>query len=148
MTDPETNEGTGLPDDDGGTRAKEPTAQERIPLAQEEATVDVVRRHTGRVRVRTEGYSWTEQLEASLTSSQVEVERVPVGREVDEPQQVREEGDVLIVPVHEEVLVVRKQLVLKEELHLRRTEEVRTESVDVELRGQKAVIEREETGEE
>jgi len=129
-------------DDEEATRSE--GEQERIPLVQEEAQVDVVRRQTGTVRVHTEPYTWTEQVETQLTSTAVEVERVPVGREVDELQQVREEGDVIIVPVHEEVLVVRKQLVLREELHLRRTTSERTESLDVELHGQKAVVERDE----
>lgn len=68
------------------------------------------------------------------------VERVAVGRNVEHPEPIREENGVLIVPVHEEVLVVEKKLVLREELHLvRRTSEtsrhvedrLRTERVEV-----------------
>ena len=42
---------------------------------------------------------------------------------------VRTEGDVLIIPVLEEVLVVEKRLVLKEELHVRRL--VSEENVEI-----------------
>lgn len=43
--------------------------------------------------------------------------------------EIRTEGDVTIVPVLEEVLVVEKRLVLKEELHIRRR--VAAETVEI-----------------
>ena len=52
----------------------------------------------------------------------VEVERVAVGRTLAEgetPPQTREEGDTLIIPVVEEMAVVVKRLVLREEVRLR-----------------------------
>lgn len=54
----------------------------------------------------------------------VDIERIAVNRVLDEPVQVRHEGDTVIVPLLEEVLVVEKRLVLKEELRItkRRTE--------------------------
>jgi stress response protein YsnF len=55
---------------------------------------------------------------------------------------VRTEGDVVIVPVLEEVLVVEKRLVLKEELHIRRDATRENVEVPVTLRKQRAVIER------
>jgi stress response protein YsnF len=67
---------------------------------------------------------------------------VPIGRVVRVAQSVRTGDDVMIVPVLEEILVVRRQLVLKEELHIRRVE---TEAVPVPvtLRKQRAIVERE-----
>jgi stress response protein YsnF len=56
---------------------------------------------------------------------------------------IRTEGDVTIVPVLEEVLVVEKRLLLKEELHIRRGVETETVEVPVTLRKQRAVVERE-----
>jgi stress response protein YsnF len=70
----------------------------------------------------------------------VEVKRVPVNQFIEAPVPVREEGDVTIVPVFEEVLVVQKRLMLKEEIHLvrrrvethqRQTFAVRKEEVHV-----------------
>ncbi len=97
---------------------------------------------TGRVRVRTVVEVVQEPVRASLEEETVEVTRVPVGREIDQAPEVRTENGVTIVPVVEEVLVVEKRLVLKEELHIRRT--VRTEEVEipVELRKQRAEVER------
>ena len=69
----------------------------------------------------------TETVEVPLIEERVEVERVPVNRTIDTAPQVRYEGDTMIVPVVEEVLVTEKRLVLREELHIRKLKvEVRT----------------------
>ena len=54
---------------------------------------------------------------------------------------MREEGDVTIIPVLEEIVVVEKRLVLKEELHVRRVTE-RRKSRACHCAGQRAEIER------
>ena len=48
-----------------------------------------------------------------------------------------------IIPVVEEVLVIEKRLVLKEELHIRRRIATETVEVPVTLRNQRAIVERE-----
>jgi stress response protein YsnF len=55
---------------------------------------------------------------------------------------VRTEGDVTILPILEEVLVVEKRLVLKEELHIRRHLARENVEVPVTLRKERAVVER------
>ena len=55
-----------------------------------------------------------------LTREEVDITRVSINQVVDQAAPIRHEGDVMIVPVYEEVLVVTKQLVLKEELHITR----------------------------
>jgi len=115
----------------------------RIPIVEEEARV--VKRATDIERVTVRVATEEEQvfLRDELRHEQVEVSRVPVDREVAEAPAVRTEGDLTIVPVLEERLVVEKRLFLVEELHLRRrtvTEEVelpttvRRTRVDVERR--------------
>ena len=61
-----------------------------------------------------------EAVSADLNHEHVLVERVAIGRIVDAVPPVRQEGDVTIMPVVEEELVVVRRLVLKEEVHLRR----------------------------
>ena len=46
------------------------------------------------------------------------------------------------MPVVEEVVVVEKRLVLKEEIHIRRTAQTEAVEVPVTLRKQRAVVER------
>ncbi len=115
---------------------------EVIPLAEEELRLDKRQITTGKVRVRTVTDVVDEIARASLDTETVEVTRVPVDRMVDRAPEIRTENGVTIVPVLEEVLVVEKRLVLKEELHIRRRIETESVEVPVELRKQRAIVER------
>jgi uncharacterized protein (TIGR02271 family) len=115
---------------------------EVIPLAEEELRVDERTVTTGKVRVRTIVDVETELAKATLDGESVEVTRLPVDRIVDQPPSMRSENDVTIIPVLEEVLVVEKRLVLKEELHVRKRKTTENVEIPVQLRKQRAVIER------
>lgn len=95
-----------------------------VPIVREEMKVRKRTVETGRVVVRKVVRERHEEVDEPLMREEVEVRRVPVGRVVAEVPEVREEGDELVVPVLEEVLVVQKQIFLKEELRItrRRTE--------------------------
>jgi len=116
--------------------------EETIPLVEEEAVVGKREVTTGRVRVHTRVDVVQEPVRASLQEEAVEVTRVPIDREIDVAPEIRTEDGVTIVPVVEEVLVVEKRLVLKEELHIRRHTRTEDVEVPVELRKQRAEIER------
>ena len=60
---------------------------------------------------------------------------------MSEAPQTRQDGDTLIVPILEEVLVVEKRLILKEELHIRKHSSERTEQHKVRLRTEHVEIE-------
>jgi uncharacterized protein (TIGR02271 family) len=115
---------------------------ESIPIVEEQLRIDKREVVTGRVRVRTEVDTIEELARASLDAETVEVQRIPVDRIVDVAPTVRTEGDVTIVPVFEEIMVVEKRLVLKEELHIRRRRTSKDVEVPVTLRKQRAVVER------
>lgn len=100
-----------------------------IPIVEEQAHVTRRRAETERVSVRTSPVVEDVLIREMLTHEQVEVTRVAVDREVDAAPVIRTEGDVTIVPVFEERLVVEKRLFVVEELHLRRT--VRSEQVEL-----------------
>ncbi|ANY83230.1 hypothetical protein BB934_29335 (plasmid) [Microvirga ossetica] len=117
-------------------------AEEIIPLVEETMTVDKRRVITGRVRVQTVTDTLEELAHANVQRETVEVTRVPIDKVVETAPEIRTEGDVTIVPVLEEVLVVEKRLVLKEELHIRRRVESETVEVPVTLRKQRAIIKR------
>jgi uncharacterized protein (TIGR02271 family) len=53
-----------------------------------------------------------------LHREDIDVERVMVNRYVEEPQPIRYEGDTTIIPLLEEVLVVEKRLLLREEIRI------------------------------
>lgn len=88
-----------------------------IPVIEE--TINVGKREVERgVRivktVRTEDIV----VDEPLHREDIDVERVMVNRYVEEPQPIRYEGDVTIIPLFEEVLVVEKRLLLREEIHI------------------------------
>jgi uncharacterized protein (TIGR02271 family) len=115
---------------------------EVIPIAEEELRLDKRMVTTGKVRVQTSVDVETELVKATLDGETVEVIRVPVDRIVDRAPEIRTENDVTIIPILEEVLVVEKRLVLKEELHVHKRRTTENVELPVELRKQRAAIER------
>ena len=116
-----------------------------VPVIEETAGVGTRAVETGRVRVRTATETVEEVLRESLRSETFAVTRVPIGRTLaagEAPPGIRTEGGVTIIPVLEEILVVEKRLVLREEVHLRRSASADEVEVPVTLRRQHAVIER------
>lgn len=120
--------------------------EEIIPLVEERAVVSKRRVETGRVRVQTRVERREEMVRAELARDEVIVERIPVNRPIDHVPDIRQEGEVTIMPVVEEVLVVEKRLILKEEIHLRRRRTVEEFAQPVTLASQRAEIVRHETG--
>jgi len=119
-----------------------PLDQVVIPLLAEEVSVGKRQVATGRVKVSTVTHSREEQIEQLLESDRVEVERVPMGQVVPRIPEVRTEGDTTIIPVVEETIVLQRQLVLKEEVRVRRIHETQNYRENVVLRQQEAVITR------
>jgi uncharacterized protein (TIGR02271 family) len=124
--------------------SQEDSATDRIviPLAEEEAHVDVRPVVRERVLVRKTIETRDAVVERELRDETVHIERVPIGREIETAPEVREENGVLIVPVVEEELVVSTRLILKEELRVHRQETRRTARVPVRLRRELAQVER------
>lgn len=116
----------------------------RINALQESLEIGRRTVETGRVRIRKEVHSRVVQVEAPVVRERVVVERVPVDREVDRdaPPGVREEDGVLVVPVLEEVVVVERRLILREELRVARVREETRVVQDVPLAEERVVIER------
>ena len=73
---------------------------------------------TGRVRVSKQVYEETQTIDVPITHEVVDVQRIPVGRVVDEVPFSRQEGDTLILPVVREEAVTSIKLVLVEEIHV------------------------------
>jgi len=116
-----------------------------LPILVEELRVDKKEVVTGRVRVRVSTETVEQLVAQDLKGEEVDVERIPVGIYVERgaaPPQLRTEGDVTIVPILEEVLVVEKRLLVREELHIRRRITMEHTETQVTLRKQKAEIDR------
>jgi stress response protein YsnF len=64
-----------------------------------------------------------------------------MNQKVEIAPQVRREGNTLIIPLLEEVLVVEKRLILKEELHLTLVQTEERKPQTVRLRREEATVE-------
>lgn len=94
-----------------------------LPVIVEQLQIQKQLRVTGRVRISKAVHEREQIVDEPLLRRTVEVERVPINRVVEGDIPVRYEGDTMIIPVLEEVLVVEKRLMLKEELHIKRYQE-------------------------
>ena len=109
----------------------------------EERIVATKRRTVGdRVRIEKKVESREVEVEGEATEVRVEVERVPVNRYVSRPPPPRIEGDVTIIPVLEEVAVVEKRLLLKEEIRVTKHRRVVRRKLRVPLRRERVAVER------
>jgi uncharacterized protein (TIGR02271 family) len=89
-----------------------------VPVIVEDLDVQMRRVETGSVRLTKTVHEREELIDVPIWQEKVEIKRVTVNRIVDGPPSVRHEGDTMIVPILEEVLVVEKRLMLTEELHI------------------------------
>ncbi len=120
-----------------------PTDATIIPVIVEEVRIQKQRVETGRVRIQKTVQEHQEVIDEPLLRNTVSVERVAINRLWDGPPPgIRQEGEILIVPVVEEVLVTEKRLMLKEELHIRREEETFHAPQEITLRREEVHIER------
>lgn len=125
-----------------GTTELAPGEELNIPVIREEAVVRTREVERGGVRVHKTINEREEVIEQPTYNEQVDVERVAIGRVIEAAPAVREEGDTLIIPVVEEMLVVEKRLVLKEEVRITRRRFQETEQARVVLREEQVQIER------
>ena len=119
------------------------SSDEILSLVDEQLSVRKRRVETGRVRIKTVVDEHQEWIQEALEREEIYVERVTVDRVVDAHPVIRQEGDILIIPVVEEVMVVEKRLLLKEEIHVRTQRHVEQVDSPVTLKSTRAVIERE-----
>lgn len=116
-----------------------------VPVVQEELQPGVRTVDTGRgVRVHKTVSERAHPIDQALLRDSVNVTRVPVDRIVplsDAPV-TRQEGDTLIVPILEEVLVVEKRIRIKEEVRITRTAHQEQVSDTVILRSEHVSVER------
>lgn len=129
------------------SKPAEPTAQEplRIPVAAEELVVGTRSVDTGRgVRIHKTVVEQPVTVDEALGRDEVQVRRVAVDRIVapDEVPATRQQGDTLIVPILEEVLVVERRVRIKEELHIVRTRHEERHREEVFLKAEQVNVER------
>lgn len=117
----------------------------RIPLVEEQLAVGTRVVDTGRgVRIHKTVSEKSVTIDEPLAHDEVDVRHVPVDRIValDDAPATRYEGDTLVVPVLEEVLVVERRLRIKEELHITRIRHEERYHDTVPLKAEQVQVER------
>jgi uncharacterized protein (TIGR02271 family) len=123
----------------GGTDLDNPLV---LPVIEE--VVDVQKRvvETGKVRITKVVHERETLVDEPLWREEVEITRVPIQRIVNGPIPVRYEDDTMVISIVEEVLVVEKRLMLKEELHIRKQCRETHQPQQIILRSEEARVER------
>lgn len=113
-----------------------------LRLFAEKVSIGKMRVTTGRVGVSVVTRKKQLPVNGLLSSETAEIECVPLGVPVERIPEVRSEGDTLIVPVVDEILRIERQLILKEEIRIRRVRSSRVHQELVTIREQKVSIRR------
>lgn len=114
-----------------------------IPVVEEQLEVSRERVETGRVRISKTIESRDVVVDDPLHREKVRVEHVPINQVVtgDVPQ-IREEGDTTVIPILEERVVTRTELVLVEEVRIHRDRSEYHDPQTVTLRKEVVAVER------
>jgi uncharacterized protein (TIGR02271 family) len=125
----------------GSKSLAESGGQRTIPVAEELLEIGKRTVQTGTIRISKRVREREEEIDQPLLKQRVEVERVPVNRFVETAVPVRQQDGTTIVAVLEEVLVVEKRLLLREELHIRTISETVRHRQKVMLRNEEVEVE-------
>ena len=115
-----------------------------VPILAEDVVVGKRTVETGRVRIHKTVQEHEEIVDEPLTQETVEVERVPINRIIERPIPTRQEGDVTIISITKEVLVVEKRLMFTEEVRITRRRSEFHEPQHVTLHSEEIAIEHSE----
>ncbi|CAA9385982.1 MAG: hypothetical protein AVDCRST_MAG74-685 [uncultured Pyrinomonadaceae bacterium] len=116
-----------------------------MPLIAEEISISKRTVETGGVRVHKTVREDVQMIDEPIIREHLEVERVEVNQFVETAPAVRYEGDVMIVPVLEEVVVTQKRLLLREEVRLVKRREEISNAQEVTLRREEITLEKIDT---
>ena len=113
-----------------------------VPVLVEELEVQKRVVETGKVRLTKVVHERETLVDEPLWRENVTITRVPIGRVVEGPVPVREEEGTTILSVVEEVLVVEKRWMLREEIHIRQERRETHQPQQITLRSEEVQIAR------
>ena len=113
-----------------------------VPVLVEELEVQKRLVETGKVRITKVVHEREAVVDEPLLHDNVAITRVPMQRVVDGPVPVREDHGTTIISVVEEVLVVEKRWMLREEIHIRTQRLATHQPQRITLRSEDVQVER------
>lgn len=126
------------------------TDSQTIPVTEDVLVVGRRTVEVGTVRVSKTTETRQTIVDEPVIAEELQIERHRLDRIVshDEPPVMRTEGDTTVIPVLEEVLVVEKRLMLREEVRITRIRRVEHASREIALRREHVHVERTEASDE
>ena len=102
-----------------------------VPVVREEAILERELKETAVVHIEKRVEEREEVVNATATINEADIERIQINEFVEQAPGIRYEGDTMVIPLMEEVLVVEKRLLLREEIRITQIsrEEPRQEKV-------------------
>jgi uncharacterized protein (TIGR02271 family) len=113
-----------------------------VPIIEEHVRLDRAPIESATVQLRKHIHERQEVIREPVFHEEVEVERIPVNKIAEGPVSSRYDGDTLIIPLVEEVVVVEKRLKITEELHIRKRRTESQSETPVTLRREEVEVER------
>lgn len=113
-----------------------------VPVLAEKLVVSKRPVVVGRMRITKRVRSHEESVDETVQVERADVERVPIDRIVDTAPGIRYEGDTMVISVVEEVIVVEKRLMLREELRISKRQLEQRINEKVTLRSEELTVER------
>ena len=113
-----------------------------VPVLVEELDVQKRVVETGKVRITKVVHERETLVDEPLVRDNVAISRLPMERVVEGPLPVREEHGTMIISVVEEVLVVEKRWMLREEIHIRKQRTETHQTQPITLRSEDVQVER------
>jgi uncharacterized protein (TIGR02271 family) len=113
-----------------------------VPVLVEELEVQKRVVETGKVRITKVVHERETLVDEPLLRDNVAISRVPMQRVVEGPIPMREEHGTTIISVVEEVLVVEKRWMLREEIHIRTRRTETHQPQPITLRSEEVQVER------
>ena len=113
-----------------------------VPVLVEELEVQKRVVETGKVRITKVVHERETLVDEPLLRDNVAISRLPMQRVVEGPIPVREEHGTMIISVVEEVLVVEKRWMLREEIHIRKRRTETHQPQQITLRSEDVQVER------
>ena len=130
-----------VPDDkEDGSSISVPRIEEDVEIAK--------RQRTRRVLIHKRVEEREQLFDEPLASEEYRIQRIPKNEPLDAPASIRHEGETLIIPVMKEVAVIRKQLMLAEELCITKIRSESHESGQILLKREVIDVEKSPPGNE
>lgn len=121
---------------------RQETTIETVPVAEEDIVVGKETKVAESVKVEIKVHQDVKAINEMLMAEEIEVRRVAVNQVIDAPAKVRTEGETTVIPIMKEELIVTKQLILVEELHVTKRRAAQPDNRTVSVRREEAVVSR------